>query len=138
MLKNHETLRLEFVHYDFKPLKKRKEWNGVWVDSLTDIAANKTMALIGRYEPKDAFDIYYLIHEGKFTPAKLTSLAKKKFGMGIPLSSFWERALHASKGLNGLRPLIHGNKNQQNHLLKEIQTYFEREAARELRKHLLE
>ena len=60
-LHNHREVRFEFVHYQFPKLKPRKKWQGVLVDSLEDLAANKTMALVERHAPKDAVDIYFLM-----------------------------------------------------------------------------
>lgn len=136
-LHNKSKLRLEFVHYDFMPLKKRKKWNGIYIDSLDDMAANKTMALLDRHDPKDAIDIFYLIHKSHFSPGKLLSLAKKKFGLTFPLSSFWDRALLASQMLNNIRPLLLGSKKSKIKTIDTIRLFFEKEAAKEMRKHLL-
>ena len=63
LLENPEILRLEFVHYNHekKTLHPREKYLGVFIDSLDDAATNKTMAFIDRTEPKDVFDIYYLM-----------------------------------------------------------------------------
>lgn len=137
-LHNDKMLRLEFVHYDFPSLKIRKKWKGIYVDSLTDIAANKTMALLDRYSPKDAFDVYFLIHKANFSPKQLLSLMKRKFGITCPLSSFWGRGLAASQMLKNIKPLLLENEKQQTKLLNNIQAYFEKQSASELRNHLLE
>ena len=50
-LHNHQEVRFEFVHYQFPRLKPRKIWRGVLIDSLEDLAANKTMALVERHAP---------------------------------------------------------------------------------------
>lgn len=136
-LHNDSTLRLEFVHYDFVRLKKRKKWNGIRIDSLDDMAANKTMAMLDRHDPKDAFDIYYLIHKSKISPQKLLTLVKKKFGITFPLSTFWDRALLASQMLKNIRPLLLGTEKSKIKTNESILLFFEREAAKEMRKHLL-
>lgn len=123
-LTNSDKLRLEFVHYDFKPLKKRKLWQGIQIDSIEDMAANKTMALIERHEPKDAFDIYYLINKQKFTPEKLLSLAKKKFGLDISVSTFWSEAVWASKELTKIKVLLFGNAKNNTKQIQKIQRFF--------------
>lgn len=58
---NKEKLRIEFVYYNHKKksLKKRKQFMGVYIDSLEDIAANKVLALLDRNEAKDLFDILF-------------------------------------------------------------------------------
>lgn len=136
-LHNSSTLRLEFVHYDFPAIQKRKKWKGIYVDSLTDMAANKTMAMLDRHDPKDAIDIYFLIHKSKISPKRLLSLVKKKFGITFPLSSFWDRALLASQMLNNIRPLLLGSEKSKIKTIDSIRLFFEIEAAKEMRKHLL-
>lgn len=136
-LHNDEMLRLEFVYYDFPPLKVRKKWKGIYVDSLHDIAANKTMALVDRYSPKDAADVYFLIHKASFSPKQLLSLMKIKFNIPCPLSTFWGRGLAASQMLKNIKPLFLGNEKQQTKLLNTIKTYFERQSARELTHHIV-
>ena len=50
LFKNDEELKIEFVYYnhDRKTLGKREIKDGIMVDSLIDMAANKTLALIDR------------------------------------------------------------------------------------------
>ncbi|MBI3500626.1 MAG: nucleotidyl transferase AbiEii/AbiGii toxin family protein [Bacteroidetes bacterium] len=131
-LHNDSTLRLEFVHYDFPALGKKKKWKGIFVDSLTDMAANKTMAMLDRHDPKDAFDVYFLIHEKKFSAVKLVSLVKKKFGITFPISVFLDRALLSAQALKNIKPLL----LQPDKIIDAVIEYFEKESAKELRKRL--
>ena len=131
-LHNDSTLRLEFVHYEFPALQRRKKWNDIYVDSLTDMAANKTMAMLDRHDPKDAFDVYFLIHVKNFTPKKLLSLVKKKFGITYPESSFWSQGLIAAKMLKNIQPLM----TEKNFNLKKIQLYFEAGSVNQMRRFL--
>lgn len=122
---NHREVRFEFVHYRFPALKPRKKWQGVFIDSLDDLAANKTMALVERHAPKDAVDIYFLITKRKFTPQRLLALAGKKFGLQMHEDTFLSEALRAAKQLSEIRPLLHGTSQQQAATLKAIQDYFD-------------
>jgi len=128
-LKNHGEARIEFVHYDFKNLKPRKKWNGILVDSLDDMAANKTMAMIDRKEPKDAFDVFSLIQKKRYTPESLLALAKRKFGLSVPVSVFWGEGIRGAEALFELRPLLFGTKSFQDRQIKEVISYFQRGAA---------
>lgn len=133
-LHNSKTLRVEFVHYDFLPLQKRKKWNGILVDSFNDMAANKTMAMLDRHDPKDAFDVYFLIHKKKITPKKLLSLVRKKFGITFPLSNFWAQGLLSAQMLRSIKPLL----MQDEKILEIIYSFYERGSAKEMKGHLLD
>lgn len=139
LFENHENLRIEFVYYNHekKMLKKRKLLLGVSVDSLDDVAANKTMAYFDRNEPKDIFDIYFLIHKAGFTPARLLTLVQQKFGVSFNEASFWSEAFKCFSLLHTLKPLMlekEGEKLEQ--ILKTIEDYFQEGSARFLRKNL--
>jgi len=76
-----EELKIEFTQYPFKQLSKVKLWRGVRVDSLRDIAANKLMALLDRFDPKDFVDLFFLLQ--KFSLEKIKKDTEKKFGLKI-------------------------------------------------------
>lgn len=124
-LHNHGEVRLEFVHYDYAPLKKRKRWNGVLIDSLEDLAANKTMALIDRHEPKDVIDIYFLIHKGHLPLKRLLQLASKKFGVKIDESTFFTELMKGLKNINTIKIMLFGSPQEQGKIVDTIQRYFE-------------
>ena len=63
--KKDYSLRVEFVYYNHtkKPINRNREkYEGVYIDSLEDIAANKFFAFFDRSEPKDLLDLYFLIN----------------------------------------------------------------------------
>ncbi|MBU4331577.1 nucleotidyl transferase AbiEii/AbiGii toxin family protein [Patescibacteria group bacterium] len=74
-------LKIEFTLYPFKNLKKLKKINGVFVDSLLDMGANKIMSIMDRFEPKDFFDLYFMKND--FRLENLRTAAQKKFGIEI-------------------------------------------------------
>lgn len=77
-----DDLKIEFTHYPFKQLEQPKNINGILVDSLKDISANKLMAMIDRIEPKDFFDLYWIVKE-HFSFTVIRQDAEKKFGLKI-------------------------------------------------------
>lgn len=137
-LHNHREVRFEFVHYQFPHLKPRKKWRGVLIDSLDDLAANKTMALVERHAPKDAVDIYFLITRRGFTPKRLLALAGKKFGLQMHEDTLLSEALLAAKQLPEIRPMLHGTARQQENTIQEIQSFFKNTSAEFLRRQLEE
>lgn len=133
---NHEEVRFEFVHYDFPTLKSRARWQGVLVDSLDDLAANKTMALIERHEPKDVVDVYFLITKAGFQPSRLLKLAHKKFGLRIDDTTLLGEILHGAKRLSEIKTMLHGTSREQSATLTAIQDYFKTMSVKHLRKRL--
>ncbi len=76
-----EELKMEFTRYPFRQLEAPAVKDGVRVDSLRDCAANKLMALLDRFDPKDFVDLYFLLK--KFALADIRRDAEQKFGMNI-------------------------------------------------------
>lgn len=124
---NGGDLRFEFVHYNHekKRLAPLSHLYGVLIDSLPDLAANKTMAYIDRNEPKDLLDVYTLLIRNKFTIKKLLSLVEQKFGAVFPEFLFWSessKGLHRLKGLKSY--LLISDAEKQQELLKDIKYFF--------------
>jgi len=63
--------------YRFQPATSSSKYPGLKVDSLIDLASNKTLALFGRATLRDFIDLYFLNKE-TFSQEKLIALAKKK------------------------------------------------------------
>lgn len=139
LFENGGNLRLEFVYFNHekKTLKKRESLMGIYVDSLDDIAANKTLAYFDRNEPKDIFDIYFLIHKAKYTPSGLLKLVQQKFGITFNEASFWSEAFKSFPFLQTLVPLmLEEGDNQKEEILKVIEDYFQEGSTRFLHKNL--
>lgn len=75
----NEELKIEFVKYAFKQLEEPAARDGIRIDSLRDIAANKLMTLVERFDPKDFVDMYYLLQ--KYNLDSIRGDVEKKFGM---------------------------------------------------------
>ncbi len=114
--KKGEEIKIEFTLYPFKKLNPRKLIRGVKVDSLRDIAANKLMAMLDRFDPKDYVDLYFLLQK---TPLqKVRADAEKKFNPVIPalfLGSQLSNAKHISALPKMLKPLT----------IEELKDFFE-------------
>ncbi len=82
---NDEETKIEFSKYPFRQLNPVNTINGLRVDSEEDIASNKLMAILDRFDPKDFVDLYFLLQ--KFDLQVIRSNAEKKFNLKIqPLS----------------------------------------------------
>ena len=135
---NHNEVRCEFVHYDFKPLKPRKLWRGVMVDSLDDLAANKIMAAMDRREPKDVVDIYFLMTKKKMKLTKLLSLAGRKFGLKVSEATLIGQLLVTCQLLASVKPLLFGTLAEQARLVEVIERFFKNLSVNFVKKQLLE
>lgn len=64
--------------FRFEPPQEFKEFPGLLVDSLKDIASNKLLALFGRAALRDFIDVFCLVQKGPFTAVELQSYAAQK------------------------------------------------------------
>ena len=76
-----ETLKVKFTRYHFAALDKPQTKNGLRVDSLRDIAANKLMAMLDRFDPKDFVDLFFILQRNNL--GELRQDTEKKFGIKI-------------------------------------------------------
>jgi predicted nucleotidyltransferase component of viral defense system len=136
-LHNEEELRIEFVFYGHPRIKPLKKWQGILIDSLEDIAANKVMAFFDRNDPKDLVDLYFLLIRKRFRVKQLLKWAERKFGVKIEESSFWSESHKALKDLNEISPLLSvENRQRRREIIDKIKDYFSSRSADYLRKML--
>lgn len=76
-------IKIDFGYYPHSRLKKGKKLQGVDVDSLVDISANKITTILQRTEIKDFVDLYFLLK--KYTIWDLLHWSQQKFNMEVDL-----------------------------------------------------
>lgn len=74
-------IKLDFVHSPYKRIEKGIVYEGVVIDSLRDIAANKLLTINQRIEVKDFVDLYFLLQE--FTVWDLIYGVEAKYRMEL-------------------------------------------------------
>lgn len=74
-------LKVEFTKYPFPQLADKILKDGVHIDSLRDLAANKLMAILDRFDPKDFVDFFFLLRDFKLDDIRLD--VEKKFGVSV-------------------------------------------------------
>lgn len=134
---NGEELRVEFVYYngEKKTLRKKGRLLGVSIDSLEDVVANKVLAYFDRNEPKDLFDIYFIMTNCGFTAQKLIGLARQKTGIEFPESLFWSESYKSMALIKKLTPLLlEETEEDKRKLLTKIEAYFKEGSSQFLRK----
>lgn len=114
-----DELKIEFTKYPFKQLEKPEINNNIKVDSLRDISANKLMALLDRFDPKDFVDLRFILKKANLLDIRKD--AEKKFGVEID-DIFLGGELAKVKKIESLPKMI------KNITIKELKEFFSKEA----------
>jgi len=76
-------LKVDFNYYPFKRIDKSARWNGLEIDSLEDITANKIHTVSTKARERDFVDLYFIYKKKKFDIKRMIILAKTKFDWHI-------------------------------------------------------
>jgi predicted nucleotidyltransferase component of viral defense system len=74
-----EIIKTEFTYYPFTQLETPKVINGLKVDSLVDIAVDKTFTIYQQPRSRDFIDLYLIIKDKGWNFADLRKKARAKF-----------------------------------------------------------
>jgi len=74
-----EDLKIEFTFFPFPQIEKPMMENGLPIDSLLDIAVNKTFTIYQRTVARDYIDLFMICKEKKFNLNDLIAKARIKF-----------------------------------------------------------
>lgn len=74
-------LKVEFTRYPFPQIEPPVVRDGMRVDGLRDLAANKLRALLDRFEPKDFVDLFFILRT--ISLKNVWQDTEQKFGMKI-------------------------------------------------------
>lgn len=77
------TLKVDFNFYPFPRINVGKNWKGLAIDSLEDIAVNKIQTMSTKARARDFVDLYFVLQKEDFSLKRLISLAKAKFDWDI-------------------------------------------------------
>lgn len=79
-----ETLKTEFTYFPFEQLEKPAPKNGILIDSVVDIATNKTFTILQNPRARDFIDLYCILTKYKdLSFANLLKMARVKFDSHI-------------------------------------------------------
>ena len=125
-------MQLEFVYFPFDNISKPKSDQDfkIKVDSLVDMATNKTLATYQRNEPKDIFDLYSLLETKKFKLPGLIKNVNKKFEIEIDEADLEAKILSNIDLLENIRPLI---LNKRNFKIGKIEAFFTKKSVNYLK-----
>lgn len=81
-------LKTEFTYFPFPPLESGQHEGHLRIDSLRDIAVNKTFTIAQQARGRDFVDLYCIIRERKWRLGDLLRDARLKFDANIDLVQF--------------------------------------------------
>jgi hypothetical protein len=76
-----EPLKIDLVHDVGPQFGEHVQANGIIVDSIENIGANKLTAILGRTEPKDFVDLYFILSAGYDFDDLLHKAQQKDLGL---------------------------------------------------------
>lgn len=81
---DHEILKTEFTYFPFEFIEKPVKKNGIYVNSITDIATDKTFTIAQNPRARDFIDLYLILKKyRKFSLDGLLKMARAKFDWQI-------------------------------------------------------
>jgi len=76
---DNEIVKTEFTYYPFTQLEQPKIIDGIKIDSLLDIAVNKTFTIYQKPRSRDFIDLYLILKEKEWSFTDLRKKARSKF-----------------------------------------------------------
>jgi hypothetical protein len=110
------------LEYPYPQIDKGIIYQGIKIDSIKDIGANKLLILNLNEESKDYVDLYFILKE-KFSIWELIEAVKLKFNLELDLISLGEDFLEVEK-LDFLPQMI------KSLTLKELKSFFQDQAKK--------
>lgn len=129
-----EEVKCDIVYFPFPAVGRRirdAELN-LPVDSLRDIAVNKVHACYERAAPRDAFDLYVILHTKRWGIPAMLKGVEQKFGIAIDPPHLIARIHGALDHLDDLQPLYIGKPPSE----RTMRSFFDDAARTHLRTHL--
>lgn len=124
------VLKLEFTYYPFQQIENPKVKDGLLVDSVIDIAANKLFTISQKPRGRDYFDLYTIIQKYDFSIEDLRMKAKMKFDWHVDPLQLASRLFEVDTHLDD--PIISGVLDNQ-----ALTAFFQTEAE-EMKNQVLE
>lgn len=56
-----DSVQIQFLHYPYKLLEEKIEWENIFISSILDIACTKLLTISSRGDKKDFIDLYFLL-----------------------------------------------------------------------------
>ena len=96
-----EKHKIDFGQYPFGPIEKLKNFNGLLVEGLFDIAVNKAQTIASRPRLRDFIDLYFIIKlKPKWTFQELLKKSFEKFEMQTDALQVGQNLLEVDKQID--------------------------------------
>ena len=119
---DNSRFKVDFAHYTSERLMKGINWKGLEIDSLYDIAVNKTNTICVRPRERDYVDLYCILKKTNWDINKLLTDAEKKFNITTDVLQVAKHFLKATEITDFPKMLIPFNK-------KDMYEFYERLAS---------
>lgn len=119
--KSGSFLKLEFTYYPFMQIEQPSRKEGLLVDSLIDIAANKLFTISQQPRGRDYYDLYSIVSKASYSIEKLRMLAKQKFDWHVDPLQLASRFYEVDQYLDD--PILSEKSSQ-----KKVIQYFQQES----------
>lgn len=113
-----EFLKVEFTYFPFPNIEKPANKEGIFVDSLIDIAVNKVFTIYQKPRGRDFFDLYMILKKKNRDIFDLLVKAQTKFDWHIDWVQFGSQLNKVSDLKDD--PILMGQKVE----LEDIEDYF--------------
>lgn len=108
-----EILKVEFTYFPFKPVEKPTKKDGIYIDSLMDIAVNKAFTISQNPRARDFIDLYLILKKcKKLSLRRLLKMARSKFDWQIDPIQLGAQ-LFKAKDLKDLPRMLHKIDHEQ-------------------------
>ncbi len=101
-----EVIKTEFTYYPFEQIEQPKEIEGIHVDSLIDIAVNKTNTIFTNPRTRDFIDLYLILQKEKWIFPDMIKKSRIKFDMYVDPLQIAQQLLFVTKIQDYPRMLI--------------------------------
>jgi predicted nucleotidyltransferase component of viral defense system len=108
-----EILKVEFTYFPFEQIEKQDKKDGILIDSILDIAVNKTFTIFQNPRARDFIDLFLILKERKeLSIPNLVKMARSKFDSQIDPIQLGTQFLKA-KDIQDLPRMIKKINHQQ-------------------------
>lgn len=119
-----QRYKIDFGQYPFGPIENLKKFNGIFVESMYDIAVNKAHTIAFRPRLRDFIDLYFILQQKKdWTFEELIKKSFEKFEMRADSLQIGQNLLEVKNLVD--MPLMIKQVN-----LKEVRDLFIQEAKK--------
>ena len=112
---DNSRFKVDFNHYTSKRLTKGIDWNGLEIDSMYEIAVNKTHTIRTHPRERDYIDLYFILKETNWNIDKLLVDADRKFDATTDILQVAKHFLKATEITEFPKMLVPFDINEMRH-----------------------